>query len=220
MAKCIKCGRGIGLFRKAVILNDDDSICEACYRELGFDPATDFSRGMRYEDIKAGRAAYVERRNAKLNAHYDFNVHWDDERTEKILERYQKEWTDREDRYEGMTKKELRESGSPGEKVFRYPPLDVDVELRASEIDGKPAVLVSLIDGRKNPLIGYAPKTKAKKILQLIDEHSESVRISAELSGGDFWDLVVFHDGEAVCESNIPKPLKVQVRLDWSSEIK
>ena len=220
MAKCKKCGRGIGLFRKAVLLNDNDSICEACYRELGFDPKTDFSQGLRFCEIKDGKSAYIERRNARMSAHYDFNVHWDDERTDKILERYQKDWTDREDRYEGMTKREFKECGGPGDKVFKYPPLDVDVELSRGEIDGKAAVLVSLIDGGKNPLIGYAPKTKAKKILQLIDEHNESIRISAELSGGDFWELVVFHDGEAVCESNIPKPLKVQVRLDWSSEIK
>lgn len=219
MSKCIRCGRG-GLLRRMLPLSNNDArICEACYRELGFDPKDGLSMIYSYDEIKNGREAYLQRRVARAAARYEFNVHWDDERTEAVLERYQRDWTDREDRYEGLTKKGLREDGSPGEKVFKYPPLDVDVELRQDVIDGKAAVLVYLIDGKKDPLIGHAPKTKARKILQLLDEHSESVRISAELSGGDFWELVVFHDGEAVCESNMPKPLKVQVTLDWSSEI-
>lgn len=217
MAKCIRCERG-GLFKKLLPLSNYDAyICADCFKELGYDPKNDMPLLYRYDEIKEGRAAAEARRAAKAAAHYEFNVHWDDEKTEDILEKFQREWTDREDRYEGMTKKDIRESCVPGEKIFKYPPLDVDLELKRGEIDGKTAVLVYLIDGAKNPLIGYAPKTKAKKILQLLDEHQ--VYMSAELSGGDYRELVCFSDGEAVCDSNIPKPLKIQVRLDWSSEI-
>ena len=217
MAKCKKCGRGIGIFNAGVKLSGDVPICNSCLKSLGFDPKSDNPAYLRYEDIKDGRAAYDQKRAARAAACYEFNVHWDDEKIERILEKYQREYTSPEDRYDGMTKQDIKEMGMPGEKFFKYPPLDVYVELKEDKIDGKAAILVYLLDGDETKLIGYAPKTKAKKILQILSEHD--VQMSAELSGGDYRELVIFNDGEAVCNSNIPKPLKVQVRLDWSSEI-
>ena len=217
MAKCIRCKRG-GLFRKMLPLSNHDSwICVACYQDLGFDPKDDLSLLYRYNEIAGGKAAMNALRAAKAAAHYIFNVHSEDDNIYDTLERYQRKWTDREDRYEGLTKRDILETCAPGEKIFKYPPLDVDVELKEDEVDGKVAVLVYLVDGDRCPLIGHAPKTKAKRILQLLSEHD--VVVSAELSGGDYRELVCFSDGEAVCDSNVPKPLKVQVRLDWSSEI-
>lgn len=216
MAKCIRCGKSL-LFGR--IKMRDADICKNCIDDLGFSGKIDnyTASCYKWDDVKNGIQAYWDRQNAKSAAKYVFNVHWDDDRTDDILERYQKNWIAREDQYDGMSKKEIKESCVPGEKIFKYPPLDVDVELKEGEIDGNQAVLVYLLDGEKDPLIGYAPKTKAKKILQLLSEHNPNV--SAELSGGDYRELVVFSDGEAVCNSNIPKPLKVQVCLDWSSDI-
>lgn len=215
--KCAKCGRRIGLFNPGVSLSGSDSICFSCFRDLGFDPKSDSAMYLCYSDISEGRSVYELKRNARAAAHYVFNVHWSDEKTNKILEKYQKDWTDPDDRYDGMSKRDIMEACAPGDKVFKFPPLDIDVELSEGIVDSKPAVLVRLIDGKNNPLIGCAPKTKARKIIQLLSEHD--VRISAELSGGDYRELVVFGDGEAVCDSNIPKPLRVQIELDWSSEI-
>ena len=217
MAKCIRCGRG-GLLRQMLLLYGNESkICTDCYKALGFHPKDDLSLLYRYEDIKDGREVYEERRFARLQAHYDFNVHLTEEGYE-IAEKYQRLWTDREDRYEGMTKREIKENGVPGEKYFKYPPMDVGLDLVPVEVDGRPMIEVYLLtDKKKDPLIGYAPKTKVKKILQLIDEHD--IRMRAELSGGEFRELVVFSDGEAVCDG-IPTETKIQVRLDWSHEIK
>lgn len=216
MAKCKKCGRSllIGGVRLA-----DAVICKSCLEDLGFANRISSSTASLYkwDDVKDGIRAYWDRQNAKAAAHYEFNVQWEDPVVEEFLERYQRAWTDREDQYEGMTKKEVRETCLPGEKIFKYPPLDVDVELKPAEIDGKPAVLVYLVDVKDLILLGRAPKTKAKKIIKLLED--PSIRISAELSGGDFWELVCFSDGgEAVCESNVPKPLKVQIRLEWDPE--
>lgn len=216
MAKCKRCGRSLML---GGIRLADAVICKACLDELGFSDRISRTTASIYkwDDVKDGIKAYYDRLNAKNAAQYMFNVQWEDPAVEDVLEKYQKSWTDREDRYEGMTKKDVRETCVPGEKVFKYPPLDVDVELRPDQIDSKPAILVYLIDGKDPRLIGHAPKTKAKKIIELLRD--PNLRISAELSGGDFWEVVCFPDGgEAVCESNIPKPLKVQVHLEWDPE--
>lgn len=213
--KCERCGKSI-LLRGKVSLADA-VICRSCFNELGF-ASSDllYASLYKYDDIKDGKAAYQEKSDARANAHYEFLVHFTDDAYD-ILEKYQKEWTDPDDRYEGMTNKDIKASGDYDTKIYQYPPLDVDLELFETEIDSKAAVGFNLIDGKRNPFIGYAPKTKAKKILRLIEEHP-GIRMSAELSGGHYKKLEFWNDHDYV-NSDWSDDIKVRVTLNWSNEI-
>ena len=213
--KCERCGKSTMLRGKISLA--DAVICKSCFLDLGFsNDDMIHSPFYKYAEIKNGRAAYQDLQNARANANYVFLVHFVDGAYD-VLEKYQKNWTDPEDRYEGMSNKDIKESGAYNEKIYQYPPLDVDLELQELERDGKPAVGFNLIDGKKNPFIGYAPKTKAKKILQLIEEHPQ-IRMAAELSGGHYKKLEFWNDHDYV-NADWSDDIKVRVTLDWSSEL-
>lgn len=208
--KCPHCGKNISLFNRGVQLNDG-FICRTCFQGLGFDLKSDVSAtkcAYTYSAIKDGKNALIEREKAKRDAHYDFLVHWDDDKIWDILERYQKQNTDREYKYEGYTMRELKESGLYGEKIYKYPPLDVSVELKEKDDN----IDVYLFDGDKDVLIGHPPKTKVKKIKTLTKE-LENYFIHATLSGGDYWKL----KDNGYVEDDWSDDLKVKVSIDWSA---
>lgn len=119
---------------------------------------------------------------------YDFIVKSQDEKTDKILVKYQKFWTEPEDKYDGMTLKEFKADGDPGEKVYEYPPLDVDVKLEAFiGDDGSTEIRGYILDGSDEILVGTAAQTKAKKILRILQE--EQPKITGELYGGKYWKM-------------------------------
>lgn len=211
MAKCQHCNKG-GLFRKTIKTRDNIYICSDCSKSLGIDSSS--LPYMNYSEIKYGMDAYRKYRAAKSDAQYFFLVHPEDDKQYKVIEKYQKDMTDKEDIYSGYSLRDLKESDLYDEKVWKYPPLDVDVELTETALNGKPAIAVNLIRGiDDSPLIGYAPTTKVKKILSLLKDHNCTV--SAELYGGDFRRLL----GDGYVEDGIPTLLNVRVILDWSSEI-
>lgn len=119
---------------------------------------------------------------------YDFIVKCGNEKSEKALIEYQKFWTDDEDKYNGMKLKEFKEDGSPGEKVYQFPPLDVDVKLEAFlGEDGSTEIRAYIVDGTDEIYVGTAAKTKAKKILKILQENKPE--ISGELYGGKYWKM-------------------------------
>ena len=144
-------------------------------------------------------------------AMYDFIVKSENEKTTKALEKYQKFWTDKEDQYDGMKLKEFKEDGDPGDKVYQYPPLDVDVKLEAFlGEDGSTEIGAYIENGTKDEIyVGTAAKTKAKKILKLLQENSP--KITGELYGGKYWKM---EDSEYV-DDRWTETLTVRVYLQW-----
>lgn len=119
---------------------------------------------------------------------YDFIARSQDEKTDKALNKYQKFWIDKEEKYGGMTLKEFKADGLPGDKIYEYPPLEVDVKLEAFiGEDGSTDIRVFLLDGDGEILVGTAAKAKAKKILRILQDESPS--ISGELYGGKYWKM-------------------------------
>lgn len=119
---------------------------------------------------------------------YDFIIKSHDEKTDKALVKYQKFWTDEEDKYDGMALKEFKEDGDPGDKVYEYPPLDVDVKLEAFiGDDGTTEIRGYILDGDGEIYVGTAAQTKAKKILRILQDESPS--ITGELYGGKYWKM-------------------------------
>ena len=151
-------------------------------------------------------AAPVQKKN-----YYDFIAKCHDDESVKALEKYQKFWTDPEDKYDGMTLKEFKEDGDPGDKVYQYPPLNVDVKLDAfiSTEDGSVSINVFILDNDKEILVGTAAKTKAKKILKILQE--ENPKITGELYGGKYWKM----EDSGYVNNDWSEELTVRVFLEW-----
>ena len=119
---------------------------------------------------------------------YDFIAKSEDEKTDKALVNYQKFWTDPDGKYEGMKMSDFKRDGDPGDKVYQYPPLDVDVKLEAFiGDDASIEIRVFVLDGDKEIFVGKAAKTKAKKILRTLQEYNP--KITGELYGGKYWKM-------------------------------
>lgn len=142
---------------------------------------------------------------------YDFIAKCYNEESRKALEKYQKFWTDPEDKYEGMTLKEFKEDGSPGDKVYQYPPLDADVKLDAfiGVENDNVSINVFILDNDKEILVGTAAKTKAKKILKILQE--ENPKITGELYGGKYWKM----EDSGYVNNDWSEELTVRVFLEW-----
>ncbi len=144
--------------------------------------------------------------------YYDFIIKSADETTDKALQKYQKFWTDPEDKYDGMKLMEFKEEGSPGDKVYQYPPLDVDVKLEAFIADEDGAVTIKgfILDGAdKEIYVGTAAKTKAKKILRILQK--EDPRITGELYGGKYWKM----EDSGYVDNRWEEDLTVRVYFEW-----
>ena len=143
-------------------------------------------------------------------AMYDFIVKSENEKTTKALEKYQKFWTDKEDQYDGMKLKEFKEDGDPGDKVYQYPPLDVDLKLEAFlGEDGSTEIRAYIENGSDEIYVGTAAKTKAKKILKLLQENNP--KITGELYGGKYWKM----EDSGYVADRWAEALTVRVYLQW-----
>jgi len=143
-------------------------------------------------------------------AMYDFIVKSENEKTTKALEKYQKFWTDKEDQYDGMKLKEFKEGGDPGDKVYQYPPLDVDLKLEAFlGEDGSTEIRAYIENGSDEIYVGTAAKTKAKKILKLLQENNP--KITGELYGGKYWKM----EDSGYVDDRWTETLTVRVYLEW-----
>lgn len=141
---------------------------------------------------------------------YDFIVKSEDNKVAKILEKYQKFWTDKEDQYDGMTLKEFKEDGCPGDKVYQYPPLDVSLKLEAFQgEDGSTDIKAYILTGDEDIYIGRAAKTKAKKILRLLQEHEP--KITGELYGGKYWKM----EDSGYVDNRWEEDQTVRIFLEW-----
>ena len=177
MAKCIRCGKSL-LFKKHYQLKDA-VVCDKCGSELSlnrYNPLICFT----YDDVKDGVEAYLQRRQAAAAPKKDpffFLVH---DLDTDFIDEYRKENTEKEDLYEGMSFNDIREDCYEGDKIYKYPPMKVDLYFKPTTIDDKPAMEVYL-DGH---MIGHVPKTKVNKTKKLLAD--ENVSWSAELYGGDY----------------------------------
>lgn len=141
---------------------------------------------------------------------YEFIIKSENDESDKLLEKYQKFWTDTEDKHNGMTMRELKESDLYGEKIYLYPPLDVSVKLSAFLGEDKSVELSGYIfDGDCELYVGKAAKTKEKKILRILQD--ESPTISGELYGGSYWKL----EDSGYVDDRWNEPLTVRVSLRW-----
>ena len=210
MAKCNRCDKGIGLLRQGLNLRGG-CLCKSCLRELGFDDKADqyLLATCAYDDIREGKARYNRLRSARSDAHYDFVVHYDDEKIDRYLEKYQKDWSDPDYKYRGLSIRDIKEQALYGEKIYKYEPLDVDLSFVYQ--DGLLQVL--LFDGKRDVNVGYAPKTKAKRIRKILEEYDPAV--TAELSGGHYYKL----KDNGYVEDEMVDDLKIRVNLDWSGLI-
>ena len=141
---------------------------------------------------------------------YEFIIKCSDEKSENALEKYQKFWTDPEDKYNGLTMRELKESCLYGEKIYQYPPLDVSVKLSAFlGDDGSVTISGFVLDGEREILVGEAAKTKAKKILRILQD--ESPTITGELYGGNYWKM----KDSGYVDDRWSDERTIRVRLCW-----
>ena len=141
---------------------------------------------------------------------YDFIIKSADEKTDKALNKYQKFWTDSEDRYNGMRLMEFKAEGVPGEKVYEYPPLDVDVKLEAFIAeDGATEIRGYILDGDGEIYVGTAAKTKAKKILRILQDNEP--KITGELYGGKYWKM----EDSGYVNNDWSEDLTVRVYLEY-----
>ena len=144
-------------------------------------------------------------------AMYDFIVKSENDKTAKAIEKYQKFWTDKEDQYNGMKLKEFKEDGDPGDKVYQYPPLDVDLKLEAFlGEDGSTEIRAYIENGSDEEIyVGTAAKTKAKKILKILQE--DNPKITGELCGGKYWKM----EDSGYVDDQWNEVLTVRVYLTW-----
>ena len=210
MAKCERCEKKTGLFRAAVPLRTG-VLCASCCIDLGFNPKEDKTLLSRshYPDIREGMARFEQLRSARSKAHYEFLVHYDDEKVERYLVKYQKFWSDPDFKYEGMTMREIKDSMLYGEKIYKFAPLDVDLDFKYEN----GVLRVFLLDGDKSVDVGTAPPRKTKRIVQLLRDFDP--RVYAELTGGHFYQL----KNNGYVEDEWSDDYKIRVRLDWSSAI-
>ena len=207
--KCEKCGKNIGLFNPGVTLKDGFNVCNKCMKELGFDK--DNAKYYVWDEIRFGREKWLQYKNAKAAANYVFLAHSDDPKVEKLLKKYQRDNTDKEDKYDGYTVRELKESCDYGTRHYEYPPLDVYAELREAEVDGKLTYEIYIFDGEKAALVGYPPKTKVKKIREILGKYP--VCVKGEIEGGHYMQL----KDNGWVETDYPdEDMKVRITLDWS----
>ena len=141
---------------------------------------------------------------------YEFIAKSQDEKTEKALIKYQKFWTDPEDKYDGMTLKDFKAEGCPGDKVYEYPTLDVDVKLEAFlGEDGSIEIRVFILDCDSEIYVGTAAKTKAKKILRILQEENPS--FTGVLYGGKYWKM----EDSGYVNNDWADPLTVRVYMAY-----
>ena len=157
---------------------------------------------------KPKKTASVPVQPKRLENEYEFIVHCD--RSDSALLHYQKANTDPDDMYNGMSMKEFKEDGVSGDKVYKYPPLDVPVKLSAFiGEDGSVEISGIIVDGYDDILVGKAAKTKGKKILKILQE--EKPKITAVLSGGYYWKI----EQSGYVNDDWQEDYKMIVTLQW-----
>jgi len=146
--------------------------------------------------------------SVKESNKYEFIVHCDE--NDKPLWKYQKENTDPDDIYNGMTMHDFKASGDCGEKLYKYPPLSVPVKLSAFiGEDGSVEISGYIIDGNDEILVGKAAKTKSKKILKILQENNP--KITGELSGGYYWLI----ESSGYLNSDCFAEYRMDVSFEW-----
>lgn len=142
---------------------------------------------------------------------YDFIAKCDNEKSHKELEAYQKFWTEPEDKYNGMRLLEFKREGYPGDKVYKYPPLDVAIRLEAFIPDdgSNPSVKVFILTADDDIYVGTAAKTKAKKIIRICTE--KAPKITGELYGGKYWKI----EDSGYVDDRWEEDLTVRVYLEY-----
>lgn len=149
---------------------------------------------------------------APIKETYDFIVKSESDKTDKALAKYQKFYTDDGDRYEGMRLMEFKKEGSPGEKVYEFPPLPVPLRLEAFlGEDGSTEIRAYIVDD-EDIYVGTAAKTKAKKILRILQEKSPA--ITGELYGGKYWKM----EDSGYVNNDWSETLTVRVYLAYDKE--
>lgn len=171
MAKCKRCGASILFAKKFKV--DGGVICSNCNKALNQSvnvPLTSKNDIQIHVDV----APEVKPRTAKKE--YFFLVH---DLDYDFIEKYRKSETDKEDLWDGMSFNDIRETCYEGDKIYKYPDMDVYLEFKDAVKDDNPALEVYLDDH----MIGYVPKTKVKKTKQLL---ADGTNWKAELYGGSY----------------------------------
>ena len=142
---------------------------------------------------------------------YEFKIVCTYEKSEKALLKYLKNETDPDDKYNGMTMRDLKDSDLYGEKIYQYPPCDVTVKLSAfvSDEDGSVVITGFVLDGDKEISVGTAAKGKSNKILRTLQDNGPA--ITGELSGGNYWKL----EDSGYVNKDWSDPVTLRVCLEW-----
>ena len=213
MAKCERCGKSLVIFvHRFVQLSDKKCVCVKCYKELGFkEPSLhlkesmDISMHKTWDDIKDGKVAMESKAEVKIIRdirydEYSFNA---DELDEKFIKKYQREETDSDEYYDGMTNKEIKEIYSDGDRVYKYPFLTVYPTLK----DEEDRIEIYIED----KMVGYVPEQKIKKVRKLLT--NDNVDISAEIYGGDYKQI---YDEDIETDYS---DVKMRVDISWPVKI-
>lgn len=201
MAKCMRCGASM-IFAKKIKV-EGGVICTSCSKALGLNQSVTVPLTSKNDiQVHVDVAPEVKPRIAKKE--YFFLVH---DLDEEFIEKYRKSETDKEDLWEGMSFNDIRENCYEGDKIYKYPDLDLYLEFKEATLDDNPALEVYLDDH----MVGYVPKTKVKKTKKLLAD--DKVSWKAELYGGDYQYLKGNYVDEWFDKVNI------RVTFTWSEEI-
>lgn len=204
MAKCAICNKKIGLFGKSVKLYDE-VVCQDCWDRLGFNEedkekykykaAAFLARG------KAECEAVIAEGERKANAYREYNyavvgaAYDNDDGTsrQKLLKSFLQEECD--EKYDGMTNKDIKEECDFDEKYWEYPETDTDGYLVITEFEGEPAIKV-FADLEEKSQIGWIPKESVSDIIDMVKKHPCEVNIT--IYGGKYKMLDLDGDKEII----------------------
>lgn len=201
MAKCAICKKNIGLFGKPIKLYDE-VVCQDCWTRLGFSEDDK-------EKYKNKAAAFLARGKAECEAiiaeserkarairEYTYPVvgviyeNEDGKPIQKLLKAFLSDQND--DKYDGMTNKDIKEECSYDEKIWEYPETDTDGELFITEYNGEPAIRVyAELPERTN--IGWIPKDSVATVIDILEKHNCDITIT--VNGGNY-KMLDYDDAE------------------------
>lgn len=186
--KCERCGKNIGLFNPGVKTSDGLGVCNKCVDELGYDK--DVVKYRTWDSIRNGKAAEDQAKAAALKQQEEQTfpivgvVYKNDagKEIQKILKSELSKASD--EKYQGMTNKDIKEDCSYDERIYEYEDIDLYGLFEFTDYEGSPAIKVC-IDELSGPVhIGWIPKEKVSRVMELIDGRSYAVQI--HIYGGKY----------------------------------
>ena len=225
MAKCAICNKGIGLFSKPVKLYDE-TVCQDCWTRLGFNEQDkDKYKNKAAAFIARGKTeceAVIAKSERKANAIREYSypvvgVSYENENgnpIQKLLKSFLSEQND--EKYDGMTNKDIKEDCSYDEKIWEYPETETDGDLLITEYNNEPAIKVYAELPLKTH-IGWIPKESVASVSDILKKHPCDLTIS--VNGGNYKYLDYDDDKDVVVSEKGTYGARVTITYDADASV-